>query len=87
MSTEAFDPTGGVPQPVPFPIAKSVLPNPTAAPCTGHLQHGRAGQSPQGQTLAPGYSRTVLDDCFHCATWATLSISRGSQPPLTHERD
>ena len=32
MSTAAFDPTGGVPQPAPFPIAKSVLSNPIADP-------------------------------------------------------
>jgi len=68
MSTAAFDPTGGVPQPALFPIAKSVLPNPTADPGTSHLQHGRVGQCHRGQTLAPGYGRTVLDDCFHGAT-------------------
>ena len=35
IPTAAFDPTGGVPQPAPFPIAKTVLPNPTADPGPG----------------------------------------------------
>jgi hypothetical protein len=69
MSTAAFDPTGEVPQPAPFPIAKTVLPNPIADPGTGRRKPRRVWAMPPGQTLAPGYGQPVLDGCFHGATW------------------
>ena len=46
MSTAAFDPTGGVPRPAPFPIAKTVLPNPIADPGTGHRNTDVLGNAP-----------------------------------------
>ena len=60
MSTPAFDPTGGVPQPAPFPIAKSVLPNPIADPGTGHRSPDASGQCPPpGQNCCPAYRALV----------------------------
>ena len=55
----AFDPTGGVPQPAPFPIAKSVLPNPIADPGPGHRSPDAPGQCPPGQNCCPGYRALV----------------------------
>jgi hypothetical protein len=46
MSTGAFDPTGGVLQPAPFPIAKTVLPNPIADPGTAHRSTDALGHTP-----------------------------------------
>ena len=57
MPTAALDPTGGVPQPAPFPIAKTAPPNPIAYPGPGRRSSGASGQCPPGQTLAPGYGR------------------------------
>jgi hypothetical protein len=59
MSTAAFDPTGGVPQPAPFPIAKSVLSNPIADPGTGHRSPDAFGQCPPELNCCPGYRSLV----------------------------
>ena len=47
------------PQPAPFPIAKSVLPNPIADPGTGHRSPDASGQCPPGQNCCPGYRALV----------------------------
>ena len=59
MSTAAFDPTGGVTQPAPFPIAKSVLPNPIADPGADHRSLEAFGQCPPGLNCCPGYRSLV----------------------------
>jgi hypothetical protein len=55
MPVAALDPTGGVPPPAPFPIAKSGLPNPIADPSTGRPpQPGRVWAMPPGTDVRPG---------------------------------
>jgi len=83
MSTTAFDATGGVAQPAPFPIAKAVLPNPRADPRTGHRSPDASGRCPRGQALAPGSERTALDDRFHSASWPTFLL--GHAGPLSQD--
>ena len=49
---------------LPNPSSQTRLP--TQAPATAAWTRWAM---PPGQTLAPGYSRTVLGDCLHGATW------------------
>jgi hypothetical protein len=55
MSTAAFNPTGGVAQPAPFPIAKSVVPKPIADPGPATASRTRLGNA-LGTELPPQLS-------------------------------
>ena len=60
MSTAAFAPTGGVAQPVSFPIAKSVRPNPMADPATRRRQPRRVWGMPRDRPWPQAYGRSLL---------------------------